>query len=319
MSRSLKNQLTFAINQNFSEGMDKHSIKSENKEMTEKVYSYNEKFRLCDVMKNFAIKDYNLNKKQYYNMSIILRQVLEYAVLKHLINDNPIKHFKLATKGLRKDKKKKNYTQVYFVEEKKQMESLLLKDFSEGIKNTILLAILFVFQTGLRLGELVTLKWSDINGDMLTVQRTENRYRTINPDGTKGEYVIGIKENTKGADGEREVYLTPKARDLLKMIKKANFKNGYESEFIFVYEKGRMHERCVDNCIRKYCRKLHINERSTHKIRKTYISSLINAGVNLNAVREQVGHKDAKTTLNCYCYNRYDDSQTHDSIAKAVY
>lgn len=53
MSRSLKNQLTFAINQNFSEGMDKHSIKAENKEMTEKIFSYSEKHRLCDVMKNF--------------------------------------------------------------------------------------------------------------------------------------------------------------------------------------------------------------------------------------------------------------------------
>lgn len=274
---------------------------------------------MVDIFIHKAIKDHDFNKKQYYNMSIVLRQVLEYAIKEGYIESSPLNRFKLGRNVLRKDKKKKNYTQVYFVNEKKKMESILMKDFLKDNKNTILLAILFVFQTGLRLGELVALKWSDISGDIITVQRTETRYRIISPDGSKGRYVIDIKENTKGAEGEREVYLTPKAQELLKLIKKTNFKNGYESEFIFVYEKGRMHERCVDNCIRKYCGKLHINERSMHKIRKTYISSLIDAGINIDAIREQVGHKDAQTTLNCYCYNRYDDTQTHDMIAKAVY
>ena len=66
MSRSLKNQLTFAINQNFSEGTDKHSIKAENKDMSENVYSYNEKYRLSDVMNNFEnyLKDNEIKIKE---------------------------------------------------------------------------------------------------------------------------------------------------------------------------------------------------------------------------------------------------------------
>lgn len=51
-STSLTGQFTYAINQCFSEGMDKHSFKKEyGQEMTDKVFSYNEKFRLKDTAK----------------------------------------------------------------------------------------------------------------------------------------------------------------------------------------------------------------------------------------------------------------------------
>ena len=44
--------------------------------------------------------------------------------------------------------------------------------------------------------------------------------------------------------------------------------------------------------------------KSSHKVRKTFISALLDGGVNLDKVREIVGHADEKTTLNAYCYDR---------------
>ncbi|MBR3245816.1 MAG: tyrosine-type recombinase/integrase [Parasporobacterium sp.] len=51
------------------------------------------------------------------------------------------------------------------------------------------------------------------------------------------------------------------------------------------------------------CRDLRIFRRSLHKCRKTYISNLLNNGVDPDFVREQAGHKDIQTTLNSYVYS----------------
>lgn len=52
---NLLGQITYSINQNFSEGTDKHSFKKENgREMGDKIFSYSEKFRLKDVAKDFS-------------------------------------------------------------------------------------------------------------------------------------------------------------------------------------------------------------------------------------------------------------------------
>lgn len=64
---NLYGQIVFAINRCFKEGTNKHSFKEENdKEMGYKIFSYEEKFRLKDVAKNFTnfLKEENMNIKQ---------------------------------------------------------------------------------------------------------------------------------------------------------------------------------------------------------------------------------------------------------------
>jgi integrase len=53
----------------------------------------------------------------------------------------------------------------------------------------------------------------------------------------------------------------------------------------------------------RICKQLDILKRSTHKIRKTYISTLLNNRVDADFVREQVGHRDLKTTFDSYTYS----------------
>lgn len=51
MARNIKAQFQYAVNNGFKEGLDKHSYKQKN-DTNDKVFSYNEKFRLLDVAKN---------------------------------------------------------------------------------------------------------------------------------------------------------------------------------------------------------------------------------------------------------------------------
>ena len=55
-----------------------------------------------------------------------------------------------------------------------------------------------------------------------------------------------------------------------------------------------------------------------HKIRKTYISTLIDKNVNIDTITETVGHKDKRTTYNNYCFSRFSEKQTENMLEKAL-
>ena len=57
----------------------------------------------------------------------------------------------------------------------------------------------------------------------------------------------------------------------------------------------------------KYCDTVGIPRKSSHKARKTFVSVLLDNGINLNTVRQTVGHMDEHTTLNNYHYDTNED------------
>lgn len=62
-----------------------------------------------------------------------------------------------------------------------------------------------------------------------------------------------------------------------------------------------------------------IDERSTHKLRKSYASSLIDSGeINIKQIMRMMGHTSAKTTYGNYCFNRKGKAETLKAIEKAL-
>lgn len=74
----------------------------------------------------------------------------------------------------------------------------------------------------------------------------------------------------------------------------------------------------VNELFKKYCKRLGIPYRSSHKARKTYISSLLDGGVNINTVRKQVGHADERTTYKSYCFDPHTDKEREKLIENAL-
>ena len=275
-------------------------------------------FLTLDVWAHKLIRKYNLSKKKYYNLTVIMRQCLDYAVIKSIIPANPLSKVRIESKLFVKQKKKSNETQVFLTSEQELIEAEALTDFEKSA-STAPLAILLDFQLGLRLGELVSLKWSDIEDGHLYIQRTEVRQHTQFPDGSWSAPYYEISEHTKSNAGERCIYLTAKATAILEQIRAFNEEKGYfDQDYIFVDSDGRIHSRAIDNRIRKLCKSINIAEKSTHKIRKTFISALIDSGLNINFIREVAGHEDERTTYRNYCYNRLSTTQTESIMDKAL-
>lgn len=274
-----------------------------------------------DTLQEWAlrkVREHNLTKKQYYNMTIIIRQSLDYAVQKHLISDNPFSKVRIDAKLFQAKKKPEDNTQVFLTNEQPMIEKEAWKDF-ENTGVIACLAIPFAFQTGLRLGEIVALKETDICGNYIHIQRMEVRTVQQLSDGTWTKQTYDIVDHAKSIAGEREVYLSRKAKEILKRIIEANKEHDYsDNGYLFLNENGRIHAKNVDYRIRKYCRHIGISEKAMHKIRKTYISTLIDGGLNINEVRKQAGHEDERTTYGNYCFNRLTDMQTENLLELAL-
>ncbi len=275
-----------------------------------------------DVWAHSLIKTKQLTKKKYYNAAVIMRQALDYAVDKKLIERNPFRDVRIDSKLFVPVKKKADETQVFLTDEQSRIEAEAYKDF-EATQSTACLAIPFAFQTGMRLGEIVALKWSDIGEEKencIHVQRMETTvYDKLEGGKWSGSRKIVI-DRTKSSAGNRNVYLTSIARTILEKIRICNLQKGYDnSGYIFLNDRGRMTSRALNYHIEKYCRLINISTKRMHKIRKTYISTLIdNDNININYIREQVGHEDERTTYRSYCFNRKSKDLTEAEMEKAL-
>lgn len=267
-----------------------------------------------------VIRNHDLTKTQYYNMSIIIRQCLEYAVDCELISINPYSQFTIAGKLFKKLKKPEDNKRVFLTTEQPLIIAEAWQEF-EDKDCTTALAIPLAFQTGVRLGELIAIKDTDItpDGKYLHIQRMVQRYEQQLPDGSWAPVKWIVVEHTKTSAGDRFMYLTKEARRILKIILESNKRNGFHDDgFIFVHGGKRISHQAVDCRIRKYCRHINIQCKSVHRIRANVISAMLDSGIAINQVRKCVGHTDERTTLHNYAFNRKSEVENEADMEKAL-
>ena len=256
------------------------------------------------------IRERELTRKGFVNVATIVNQVLEYAVDKEIIDINPFSKVKIRDRHLFKpEKKQDSKTQVYSKEELRGLKELAMSDFNNRVKRYVLspLAIIFQFETGVRIGELVVLRYEDIEGDFITVQRMYRRdCKEVVP-------------YTKGTYGDRRVILTTEAKRIIELCRQYQASNGCDREgYIFSTDGEPCGYTPTRELYYKYCKKLGIVPKSSHKARKTYISSLLDGNVNVNSVREMAGHRDERTTLSNYYFDRSSDEEKKKMIEAAL-
>jgi integrase len=164
-------------------------------------------------------------------------------------------------------------------------------DYRKDPTNIVPLMILLDFNSGVRNGELTALKPKDIEDGKLFVRRMEITYQ-----GPDGKNIRKIVNRTKSRKGRRKIRLKPAAIEILSLVPK-------DEEYLFM-KKGKRVATCItDKYIRKVCNKVGIEERSIHKIRKTFISKLFETGMHPKKIKEVSGHDNMDTLYKSYCFN----------------
>lgn len=170
--------------------------------------------------------------------------------------------------------------------------------------------VLIAIYTGMRAGEIVSLKHEDIFRDYIYVHRTQVRYMD------NGKNIYEIKDHTKTDAGTRKVAITEKLRKVLVKLRAENMDN----EYLF-YDKKRDCIKTIHSLtshLYAICRQIGIPERSMHCLRKTYATRLINSGVDESIIISQMGHTEIDTTKAYYYYNDKSMEQISNKLEKII-
>lgn len=249
---------------------------------------------------NRIVKEYNLTRKEWCNAKTILNGMYEYAVRKKYLAENPMSKVQILVK-FKQIVRKTGKTETYNSEELAELNSFLDRMYEET-QDASFLAVKVNFLLGLRVGELVALKWCDLcDSSHLHIVREEVRDQTDNS--------YKVVEHTK-TNRDRFVVIVPKALDILNRIEK-------QGEYIFMRDGERITAIRISTILRKYANYQGVHIKSSHKIRKTYASNLNACGVPLDCIREMLGHSNLNTTLG-YIYNPLTERETIDLITKAL-
>ena len=147
--------------------------------------------------------------------------------------------------------------------------------------------ILLGYRTGMRIGEILVLKWEDINLEegFLTIKRTLSGYNENNLEITAPK----TKKSRRRVDLDKTTIQMFKSR--------YDGKEGY----VFSKKDGSIYSRQSIN-LPQVCRNIGIEPRSFHALRHTHATILLSAGVHPKVVQERLGHAKISTTLDTYSH-----------------
>lgn len=230
-----------------------------------------------------------------YQTRITLYTMFEAAVENEILVRNPVKK-SVKIPECRKAKK----TRALTVEEQK-----LFLDTAWGTSNYIQFA--FLLQTGLRTGELIGLRWSDIDFDeeIIHIQRSmEYRHST-------GEWRIGPP---KSKSGYRDIPMTSECKRLLLMqkekLKGLRLINKDFADCVFLCRKGEPTKNSAyDTTLFKLADKAGIPRFSMHVLRHTYATRCIEAGMRPKTLQLLLGHSNIGITMNLYVHVTDDEKK----------
>lgn len=159
------------------------------------------------------------------------------------------------------------------------------------------LGIYISLSTGLRIGEICALKWSDINvtDGTITVSRTIERIYIIEGEMKHTELVINTPKTKNSC---REI---PMSKELLAMIKP--LKKVVNEDFYVLTNNERPTEpRTYRNYYNGLMVKLDIPKLKYHGLRHSFATRCIEAGCDYKTVSVLLGHSNISTTLNLYVH-----------------
>ncbi len=230
---------------------------------------------------------------------MIFRQAVELGLMKV----NPTENFKLPKKQSSVEDLEKSEEEYKFLE-KEELASFLKLCQTDGLEMDTLVFTTLSY-TGLRIGELLALKWSDIDLEEGKLRVTKTLY---NPNNNYLNYQL-LTPKTTGS------IRTIKIDDMLvSMLKKHKIKQNeiklknakfYKNEgFIFARDDGYPQLRKVfETRLKRLLKKAGIEKNITpHSFRHTHTSLLIEAGVGIKEIQQRLGHSDINTTMNIYAH-----------------
>jgi integrase len=248
-----------------------------------------------DIERYVAVKLRTLAVKTVRNHLGTMHSVFELGLRRGWCHQNPVK---LADRPVIK----KTETRIQFLDQG-ELERLLAADYPEDAFGSIERALyLTAAMTGLRQGELIGLRWRDVDF-------AAQRVRVVSP------YVRGEFNDPKSEDSGRSVPLASRVAEALGELRGRSLYPA-DGDLVFGHpETGHPLDR--SKLVRRFRAALGragVRRVTFHELRHTFGTRMAAAGVPLRTIQHWMGHADAKTTQVYAHYQPSDaEAETIDS------
>lgn len=210
----------------------------------------------------------------------ILNSLLKIAVQEGCLSENPC-HYVLLPK------KPNKRVHALTIAEQKKMERLFFAD-PEGV------SVILALYTGMRIGEICGLKWSDIDFEtrLIHVQRTVMR---VTDENALEKRTVVVEDHPKTAESNRFIPMTNHLCTYLLQLKESN-----RSNYIVNNQGKRVEPRTVNYRFKKVLAGTDLEKFHFHTLRHTFATRCVENGVDIASVSRLMGHSSIKLTLDTY-------------------
>ena len=228
------------------------------------------------LLKNGGASENTLSPKTVLDILTVTKHILKYRKI---------------DVNIKLPKQKKPSIRILTRNDQRKLEEHLV-----GSEDPIRLGILFDLYTGLRLGELCALKWSDIDFQNASVHVRCSVSRIQDPDPAAKKRTKLILERPKTESSERDI---PLPRFLLNYLLQHR---GRDSAYLLTGTEKLIEPRCFSLKYKRILKSCNLEKYNFHALRHTFATRCVENGFDIKALSEILGHSDIKTTLSRYVH-----------------
>lgn len=211
----------------------------------------------------------------------IVCQCLKYAKEQKQLKDNPFLSVKLP-------KENKVKIRALTKNEQQRLENTALKEkHNQGIPAYLAL------YTGLRIGEIAALCWSDIDFENNLLQVNHTYQRIALPLGNQRTQLVFDTAKTEAST--RVVPLGNKLKRLLSKLKKSS-----TSQYVFSYKNKPLEPRLLTYHFQQLRKKCKLERIHFHQLRHTFATRCLEIQGDILSVSAMLGHTSTQLTLDTY-------------------
>lgn len=213
----------------------------------------------------------------------LLKRVLTFAYDKGYIQNPIILKYKI---------KNKNSKSVKALDKQEQQK---LEDYIIKNKKFYHYGVLISLYTGLRIGELLSLKWENINykDKVINIETTTCKI-------SHNHKTIELVDTPKTNSSIRQIPITPFLNELLVELK--SYQQN-KSDYVISKSLGKKIDvRTYQSSFERLLKKLNIKHYGFHSLRHTFATRLLENKVDIKTISELLGHSNPSITLNRYVH-----------------
>lgn len=179
--------------------------------------------------------------------------------------------------------------ECFSINEQKKIEQAVLQS-----KKPYMLGILVALYTGLRVGELIAVEWTDID--------FENRLLSVNKTCHYGKDSSGVYTRiVETPKTDSSIRIVPLPKQLMPLLKE--YKRQSKAALLISNNGGAVSVRTYQRNFEVLLKTLDIPHRGFHALRHTFATRAIECGMDVKTLSEILGHKSSTITLNRYAHS----------------